>query len=70
MSSLNILTLFLFKFIYLFLRESKVGIGAEREGERERIPSRHHTVSAEPDVGLKLMNREIMTRAKVRGLTE
>ena len=27
---------------------------AEREGERERIPGRLHTVSAEPHVGLKL----------------
>ena len=34
---------------------------AEREGERESIPSRLHTASTEPDVGLKPMNREIMT---------
>ena len=33
----------------------------ERERERERIPSRLHTVSSEPDVGLDLMNHEIMT---------
>ena len=32
--------------------------GREREGER--IPSRLHAVSAEPDVGLELTNREIM----------
>ena len=31
--------------------------GAGRGGER--IPSRLHTVSAEPDVGLELTNREI-----------
>ena len=30
-------------------------------GERERIPSRLLTVSAEPNVGLKPTNREIMT---------
>ena len=36
--------------------------GAEREGER--IPSRLHAVSAEPNVGLKLTNREIVTRVK------
>ena len=30
------------------------------DGQRERIPSRLHAVSIEPDVGLKLMNREIM----------
>ena len=29
--------------------------------ERERIPSRLHTVSTEPDTGLELMNPEIMT---------
>ena len=31
------------------------------ERERERIPSRLCTVSTEPDLGLELMNREIMT---------
>ena len=39
--------------------ESRRRGGAEREGER--IPSRFHAVSAEPDVGLDLMNREIKT---------
>ena len=33
----------------------------EREGERERIPSGLHSVSAEPNAGLELMNHEIMT---------
>ena len=37
--------------------------GAEREGERERFPSRLLTVSIEPDVGLEL------TKSKVRLLT-
>ena len=35
--------------------------GAEREGERERIPSRLHTVRTEPDTGLEPINCEIMT---------
>ena len=35
--------------------------GAERERRRERIPSRLHTASAEPDTGLEFMNCEIMT---------
>ena len=35
--------------------------GAEREREREKIPSRCYTVNMEPDSGLELMNREIMT---------
>ena len=45
------------------------GRGRKRESERERerrerIPSRLHAVSTEPDMGLELMNREIMTRAE------
>ena len=40
-------------------RESERGRGKERG--RERISSRFHTVSAEPSVGLELMNCEIMT---------
>ena len=30
----------------------------QREREKERIPSRLHVVSAEPNVGLNLMNHE------------
>ena len=41
----------------------------ERGGERERIPSRLHTVSTEPHAGLDLTNREIMTWAEVKGWT-
>ena len=33
---------------------------------RERILSRLHTVSSEPDTGIKLTNREIMTSAEIR----
>ena len=39
-------------------REDISGVGAEREGERISIS--FHTVSAEPDSGPDLMNREIM----------
>ena len=35
--------------------------GAERKGKRERIPSRLHTLSIEPHMGLDLMKHEIMT---------
>ena len=52
----------LFK-VYLFiLRESphKWGGGKRKKG-REKIPSRLGAVGAEPDVGLELTNREIMT---------
>ena len=50
-----------------FERESETaftrtsGGGAEREGERERIPSRLTTVSAESHSGLEPTNRENMT---------
>ena len=37
---------------------------AEREGER--MPSGLHTVSVEPDVGLKPMNHAIMTWAVIK----
>ena len=43
--------------VYLFLREC-VRVHEQR---RERIPSRLHTVSAEPRVALKPTNREIRT---------
>ena len=33
----------------------------QREGERERVPNSLCTVSAEPYLGLKLTDREIMT---------
>ena len=53
--------------MYLFLRE-RVCVSvcasrgaAERERERERIPSGFHAGSAEPDLGLDLVNRELMT---------
>ena len=57
---------FFFKclFIYSVRERGKVCMsegGAEREGERGRVPSRLCAVSAEPDAGLKPMNCEIMT---------
>ena len=59
------LSLDFFFFLSLFIyfvrkRESVSGEGAERE-ERARIPSRLHTASTEPDVGLDLTNRKIVT---------
>ena len=55
---------YFFSKVYLFvLRETEtVGVGeGQRERGRERIPSRLHTTSTEPDVGFELTNREIMT---------
>ena len=46
---------FLLTLIYLFREREKVQVGEgqrARGGERERIPSKLHTVSVEPDAGL------------------
>ena len=40
--------------------------GRGRERRREKISSRLHAASTEPDVGLKLTNHEIMTRAEIK----
>ena len=45
-------------FIYFEREREHARVGG---AERERIPSRPHTVSMEPDAGLKLTNREVMT---------
>ena len=50
----NVLSLFI-------LRERERAQGRARERGKERIPSRLHTVSAEPSAGLELTNSEIMT---------
>ena len=42
------------------------GEGRSRDGGRERIPSRLHADSAEPDMEFYLMNHEIMTQAKIK----
>ena len=42
-------------------RENEPEWGRGRERRRERISSRLHAVSTEPDVGLNFMNHEIMT---------
>ena len=45
--------------------------GAEREGDTEsEADSRLRAVSAEPDAGLELTNREIMTWVEVGRLTD
>ena len=59
---LFIVYLFFFLMFYIFLREHSRG-EAERGGNR--IRSGLCTDSSEPDVGLELMNWEIMTRAEL-----
>ena len=59
----KIVSIFLSLFTYFEReREHKSGEG-QRERGRERIPSRLHTTSTEPDVGLEPTNHEIMTWA-------
>ena len=41
--------------------EHEQGRGRERGDTESKADSRLHAVSKEPDVGLELMNREIMT---------
>ena len=43
------------------MREKERERAAQCEREAERIPSRLHTVSEEPDMGLNPINRDIMT---------
>ena len=45
-------------------RENMQGRGSKRR--RERLPSRLHTVSAEPDERLHLMNGEVMICAEIK----
>ena len=48
--------------MFIFERQSVSGRGAEREGDTDsEAGSRLRAVSTEPDTGLKLANREIMT---------
>ena len=47
------------------------GGGAEREGDTEsQAGSRLRAVSTEPDTGLELTDREIVTRVEVGRLTD
>ena len=62
-------------FIHFWQRERESeresGGGAEREADTEsEAGSRLWAVNTEPDVGLKLTNRDIMNWAEVRHLTD
>ena len=70
------LIFFIYIFLILFIFERERQTNRDRgwagEGQREReseASSRLWTVSTEPDAGLELRNREIMTWAKVGHLT-
>ena len=58
-------------FIYFWEKESMRGRGTEREGDTElEAGSRRWVVSTEPNAGLELTNREIMTWADVGRSTD
>ena len=48
-------------------RENMNEVGQRERGER--IPSRFHTVSTKPDVGLELTNINVMTWAEIKSQT-
>ena len=50
-------------------RERICTSGGGAEKRRDRILSRLHTVSAEPDMGLKLRNCETITQAELKSGT-
>ena len=60
--------MFMYFSVFIFERESTSGTGAEREGDRAR--SGLCADSSEPDEGLELVNREIMTGAEVGRSTD
>ena len=57
--------------MFIFERQSMSGGGAGREEDTEpKTGSRLHAVSTEPDMGLELSDREIMTWASVGRSTD
>ena len=59
--------------VYLFLREKEHEQGEgqrERETQNPKQAPGSELSAPEPDTGLELMNREMMTRAKVGRLTD
>ena len=58
-------------FVYFWGRERQSMGEGQREGDTESEEgSRHWVVRTEPDVGLELTSREIMTWAEVGRLTD
>ena len=58
--SFLLVSLFFFEVLLIYFeREKACEQGRGRERGRERIPSRIHVVSAEPDVGLNVMSHEL-----------
>ena len=49
------------KCLFFLFEERQSTCASEQGRDRERIPSRLHAISTEPDTGPDLTNREIMT---------
>ena len=61
-----------FKCLFIFERERETAcarVEGQRQRVRQRIPSRLHAVSTEPDAGLEPMNHEIMTWGEIKSQT-
>ena len=61
---------FILMFIFERERDSVSGGGAETEWETQnpkQAPRSQHRVRAEPDAGLELTNRDIVTGAEIKG---
>ena len=58
-----------FVIVFLSLFWERVWVGRGKEGGKGRIPSSLRTASAEPNVGLNLLNREIVTCAEIKSWT-
>ena len=52
---------FMFVYLFILIGRERERAGRGRRRGRDRISSRLHAVSTEPDAGLNLMNHEIMT---------
>ena len=66
------LSIYISSFIFFVCERERTSWGGQREREGEKTPTRLHADSAEPNVGLKHRNREVMTWAepRVRRLTD
>ena len=54
-------------FLMFIFERDREWVGRGRERGRQRIPRGLHTVSAQPNVGLELMNCKTMTWAEIKG---
>ena len=56
-------------FLFIYFENDSMWAGEGQRDGGERIASRLHAVSTEPNVGLELANHEIMTWTKIKSQT-